>query len=117
MISNPHVVTDDGALLVTKDQEKAIRQLRSVYNYDYYTVAAAIRNQWIHWMKEDPSADSIYYPLGKLEMHDVIAAAVSGHYTTHIGAVTIINHCMDTADEQERAVVERLLEILRSYGY
>lgn len=117
MIKNPSIVRDDGALLLTKDQEIAIRELRSIYEYDCYRVAAAIKNEWVYWVKKEPSVDSIYYPLGELEMHDVIAAAVSGHFATYAGAVTIINSCMDTADEQERSVLKRVLEILQSYGH
>ncbi|WNO29818.1 hypothetical protein [Bacillus phage SDFMU_Pbc] len=115
MIKNTDILTNDLRLLVTKDQNKALNKLNQECK-NPYSLASTIKNGWKFWNKKEPSADSIYYPLGELEMHDVIAAAVSGNYTTHMDAETIIKYCMDTADDQEVAVMERVLEILRSYN-
>lgn len=115
MIKNPDILTSAGMLLVTKDQQKALNKLDKECK-NPYILASTIKNAWKFWNKKEPSADSVYYPLGELEMHDVIAAALSGDYTTRMDAETIINYCMDTADEQEVAVMERVLEILRRYN-
>lgn len=116
MIKNPKIVTGNGSLLVTKEQKKSLMDLRDRYDFDIYRIASVVNSSWKLWNKKGPSADSIYYPIGELDMHDAIAAAVTGHYTTETDAETIINVCMDTADEQELAVMEKVLELIRSYN-
>lgn len=114
MIKNPDILTSDGWLLVTKDQKEALEKLDQECR-NPYSLASTIKHAWEFWNKKESSADSIYYPLGELDMHDVIAAAISGNYTTCMDTETIINFCMDTADDQEVVVMKRLLEILRNY--
>lgn len=115
MIKSPRMF-NEGRLVVTLSQKEALLDIRE--RYDQFELTKIIMKKWECWNNEVPQKeeDTVYRPLGDIELSDLITAAITGRFTAEVSEKHIIERCMEDAYGHDREKAKILGEILTLFN-
>lgn len=115
MVRKP--MEDRHGIIVTKEQEKALYDLRGMYD-SYFSLADYVEKEWETWNTGESLHE--FSSLGELPLNYVIAAAASGEYNATAKIEDVIDRFIaeyEITNPEVKKIIEQLEEEISKYDY